>query len=247
MRCLDASTEADILLVEDSLDMHTIVQSALEDFCRLTCVSTVAVAELELQRKKYSLILLDVDLPDGNGFDFCQNLRQRATTENMPILFLTAHGDLEDRIHGFSVGADDYLVKPFEIRELIVRVQAKLRRQMKKDSSVLISDSGLKIDLINQKAFEVKNADRVHELILTPIEFKLLTFFLKNENVILLRDDLIKMIWGDDIHVSSNTLDTHIYSLRKKMGSLGNYLRTVVKKGYCYSTKMRQDLKESKA
>ncbi len=225
-----------VLFVEDATDMHLIVKNALEEICSVQSVGSLTEAKNELTKNQYALLLLDITLPDGNGFEFCQKLREQEEFNELPILFLTGQSDLESRIRGFQVGADDYLMKPFDLRELMVRVQSKLRRVQNQKDPKIISRSGITIDLTLQKVTEVGNTGQSQEILLTPIEFKLLVIFLQNENIVLLRENLIRFIWGEEVHVSHNTLDTHIYSLRKKMGNLGRNIRTVVKQGYCFSS-----------
>lgn len=225
-------TNKKVLLVEDSRDMQLTVSTAIGDDCKLTCVGSIADAEKALKSGNYSLLLLDVTLPDGDGFEFCKTLRAMPEYADLPIIFLTGHGQIEDKILGFELGADDYVTKPIEPEEFTARILGKLRRQ--KNAQTVINQAGYRIDLSKQKVFSTSDDGQERELSLTPIEFKLLTHFLQNEKKIFSRQDLLNLFWGNTVHVSGHTVDTHISSLRKKMGSSGILLHSVFRKGYCF-------------
>jgi DNA-binding response OmpR family regulator len=225
--------EKRVLLVEDAMDMQIIVKAAIEKICILKCVETLAAAEMELGSTEYSLVLLDVNLPDGDGFEFCQSLRQKENFSDIPIIFLTGETEIRSRVLGFEIGADDYVTKPIEPLEFTARVLAKLKRQRKTQTSFI--QGGYRVDLVLHKVFERDEGGAEKALVLTPIEFKLLSHFLQNREKIFSRQDLLSMFWGDDVHVSGHTVDTHISSLRKKMGEPGKLIRSVFKKGYCLS------------
>ncbi|MBL7544386.1 MAG: response regulator transcription factor [Bdellovibrionaceae bacterium] len=225
-----------ILLVEDSPGIHIMVQSAIEDIGALTCVTTVAGAEQELSHGLYTLLILDIDLPDGDGFDFCKKIRSRDRFQNLPIIFFTGKADIDQLVMGFSLGADDYIVKPIEPKEFKARVESKLKRHLQSVPLTTFRKSDFVIDLAAHR-ISVAFGNTETELKLTPIEFKLLVHFLRNEGVVISRDELLMAIWGDSVHVSAHTIDTHIYSLRKKIAFTGHHLKAVTKKGYCFSIK----------
>jgi two-component system, OmpR family, phosphate regulon response regulator PhoB len=226
--------EKRVLLVEDAMDMQMIVKAAIEKNCDLKCVETLSAAQTELSRNEYSLILLDVNLPDGDGFEFCQSLRRKDIYSDIPIIFLTGETETRSRVLGFELGADDYVTKPIEPQEFTARVLAKLKRPRKAQTS--FSQAGYRVDLVLHKIFEKGEDGAEKALVLTPIEFKLLSHFLQNREKIFSRQDLLSMFWGDDVHVSGHTVDTHISSLRKKMGEPGRMIRSVFKKGYRLSS-----------
>jgi two-component system, OmpR family, phosphate regulon response regulator PhoB len=224
-----------ILLVEDALSMQLVVQAAVGNLCSLTCVTNIADAEKELAQGPYSLLLLDVELPDGNGFEYCKRLRDQEKFHNLPIIFLTWKSDIEQKVFGFSLGADDYIVKPIEPKEFVARVISKLNRRPKGPLQTTFCKGDFRIDLTSHRVFLVTGEIPEKELNLTPIEFKLLVHFLRNEGVVLSREELLVAVWGDSVHVSAHTIDTHISSLRKKIAITGHSLKAVVKKGYCFS------------
>lgn len=228
-----AADKPNILILEDEDGVRAVLEAALAGIGHITSTSTTAQAEEELERKNFSLLLTDVNLPDGNGFELCRKIRSNRKLRQLPILFLTAQTDMEDIVRGFSLGASDYIAKPFETSELIARVTVQLRRSSLDEVPTAFTKFNFSVDLLQQKAI-LYEAGAEHHLDLTPIEFKLLVIFLKNENIILARQELLDIIWGPGVHVSNNTLDTHISSLRKKMLGCGPYLKAAVKQGFCY-------------
>lgn len=228
-----AQSEGNVLLVDDSKAMQMTVSSAISSLCQLTCASNIEEAQAQLNRQDFSLVLLDVSLPDGNGFEFCKQLRNNPKFKELPIIFLTGETEIEQRVLGFELGADDYVTKPIEPQEFIARVISKLRKSKAGQTNFRKGD--FKIDLNIQKAFLIGNDSSETPLALTPIEFKLLVHFLQNEGKIFSREILLQTVWGDTVHVLGHTVDTHISSLRKKIGTFGSCLKAVMKRGYCFS------------
>lgn len=230
----NSSLRKRVLLVEDQIVMQKVVAASLADVCELTWVISVALAESELKFNTYSLIILDVLLPDGSGFDFCQRVRSQDQYNSIPIIFLTGQADVDHRVHGFAIGADDYVVKPFEPKEFRARIEAWL----KKDASTIqtcLKRNNFRLDLMAQKAFHSIEDGAEQNLNLTPIEFKLLAHLIKYEGQVFSREELMATVWGQGVHVSAHTVDTHISSLRKKIGDSGSHLKAILKRGYCLS------------
>jgi DNA-binding response OmpR family regulator len=224
-----------VLLVEDARDIQLLVRTAIGDRVNLTCVDNTQRASEELRSGKFALMLLDVNLPDANGFDFCRRLRSEDEFAELPIFFLTGEGETEHKIVGFNAGGDDYLTKPFDPLELEARVMAKLSR--KKATKENIQVDGYRVDLVQHKVFQKQASGEEEALPLTPLEFRLLSLFLRNEGKIFPRQELLRLFWGDAVYVSRNTVDTHISSLRKKMGDDGSSIKSVFKKGYSFARK----------
>ncbi|WP_413558361.1 response regulator transcription factor [Bdellovibrio sp. HCB209] len=223
-----------VLLVEDSREMQAIVRHAVEGICSLYSVSSADEGRKELEKGIYSLLLLDVSLPDANGFEFCRDLRAERKFADMPVIFLTGKTEVASKVQGFEVGGDDYVTKPFDPEELKARVRGKLRRSKSAGSSFVIS--GFRVDLSLHKIFAISEEGGETPLPLTPIEFKLLSHFMKNEGKVFSRQKLLEMFWGDSLYVSKHTVDTHISSLRKKLGAPGSQLRSIFKQGYTFTT-----------
>jgi DNA-binding response OmpR family regulator len=203
----------------------------------LKCVDNLGDATDQLQSTEYKLLLLDVVLPDGDGFQFCGGLRKNEKFADMPIILLTGLTGVADRVKGFDLGADDYVVKPLEPQEFVARVKAKLnRRHMGKAVTSLVHSHFL-VDLQTLRAYSINPADGSKlALGLTPIEFKLLVHFINHEGKVVSREDLVGAAWGSAVHVSNHTVDTHVSSLRKKLKNCRCDLKAVIKQGYCFQS-----------
>jgi len=234
-----------ILLVEDALSTQLIVKSLIEDICELTCVGTLNDAEKKLSAHDYNLLILDVELPDGNGFDFCKKLKAHPQWQNTPVIFLTGATDTEDRVLGFSLGAEDYVVKPLEPKEFLARIKSKLKKKPTAQIQTSYKKSNFVVDLESQRIFVINSDKTETELHLTPIEFKLLAYFIRKEGQVVSREELFTAIWGDSVHITGHTIDTHISTLRKKIAITSHRLRAVIKKGYCLELAQEDELKSS--
>lgn len=233
-----------VLLVEDTPDMQIMVRSAIGDKCQLTCVETIKEAEFTLASGGYSLVILDVGLPDGDGFSFCRKLRTGESFKDVQIVFLTGSSEVEQRVLGFDIGADDYITKPFNSKEFSARILAKLRRKPAPGLKSVFSQGAFRVNWPAQKAYMSTDGTEA-ELNLTPIEFKLLSHFISNEGQVFSREELLKTVWGNTVHVSSNTVDTHISSMRKKVGPYASCFKAVVRRGYCYKSSLKSNPKKT--
>ena len=187
-----------------------------------------------LRRNPADLVLLDILLPDENGFEVCKRLRADDRLKALPVIFLTAKGEEMDRVLGLEIGADDYVVKPFSPRELVARVKAVLRRQERVAEKKEVVESGaLRLDTRTQ---EVTVRGRLVEL--SSLEFKLLYFLASHPRHVFDRDRLLDEVWGRDRFVTPRTVDVHIRRLREKIEELPNrpqFLQTVRGSGYRFS------------
>ncbi len=225
-----------VLLVEDSPVTQSIVKAALKDVCELHVADCVAAAMIAVENQNFDLILLDINLPDGDGFDVYARIRSIERYKLTPILFLTARVDLEDKVRGFSLGADDYIVKPFEIVELKMRIAAKLSNLKARKTAHEIAFGPFEVNVAAQK-ISVKEAAGVRKLELTSSQFKLLYHLLRNENKTISREEILKDVWGEEINVTDRTVDTHIYAIRRELGPLKKMIHSVHGKGYRFSQK----------
>ena len=171
-------------------------------------------------------------MPDGSGLDLCKKLKGNPETESIPIIILTAKDDEVDRVVGFELGADDYVTKPFSVRELILRVKAILKRGVKKSDVVEVERQfgDLKIDV---DSHEVHVDSSLIEL--TALEFRLLRELVDKRGRVQSRDSLLSEVWGYSSDVTTRTVDTHIKRLREKLGSMGKYVQTIRGVGYKFS------------
>ena len=223
-----------ILVIEDEPDIRKNLEYNLgrEGFI-VSSVASLYDAEQKLQNNNdFSLLLLDLMLPDGSGLDLCKKIKGNPETESIPIIILTAKDDEVDRVVGFELGADDYVTKPFSVRELILRVKAILKRGVKKSDVVEVERQfgDLKIDV---DSHEVRVDSSLVEL--TALEFRLLRELVDKRGRVQSRDSLLSEVWGYSSDVTTRTVDTHIKRLREKLGSMGKYVQTIRGVGYKFS------------
>lgn len=218
-----------ILIVEDDEDIANSIKYNLEreGTFEVRLAGTGEDGLKEIQRAAPALILLDVNLPLMSGFELCRRLRRDEETSRIPIVVLTARTDESDRVLGLQLGADDYVVKPFSMRELVARIHAVLRRTEGESAlSPLYEDEYLFIDYDN---FIVRVKEQ--EVRLTRKEFALLRLLSEARGRVLTRDYLLDRVWGLDYYGESRTLDVHIRRVRKKL-DLEHYIETVIGVGY---------------
>lgn len=210
-----------ILVVDDEFPIANLIKEALENAgysCK--CVYDGERAATEIENEVYDLVLLDVMLPKIDGFELIEYIRQY----QVPVIFLTAKTDVKDRVKGLRLGAEDYIIKPFDVAELVARVEVVLRRFNKYSEIIEILD--LRIDTVSRS---VEKAG-VH-VELTYKEFELLLLLVKNKNVALYREIIYEKVWKDPFCEDTRTVDLHIQRLRKKLG-MEKHIQTVFKVGY---------------
>lgn len=194
----------------------------------VTLVKTVAEAKKTVENEEFDLYILDLTLPDGNGYEVCSLIKSKG---DLPVIFLTAYDDEINVITGFELGADDYISKPFRVRELLVRIKSVLRRYSKDNA-----DGIVKIGELSVNTAEAKVSLRGEEVILTAMEYRLLLSFVNNRGTVLTRRKLLEEIWDvDGDFVNDNTLTVYIKRLRDKIENDPNdpqYIKTVRGMGY---------------
>jgi len=221
-----------VLLVEDCLETQVLVRAALHQHAALTCVTTIQAALQHLQNEKVDLVLLDLALPDGDGFYLCAEMKAIAKTETIPVFFLTSRGTAHDKVMGFSMGCDDYILKPFDPLELRARVSAKLKKVLTLQQIESTFQKGLfRLDSGAQRAC-IARGKVEEELSLSSREFRLLFHLVRNEGRVLSRSQLLDSVWGSDVNVSDRVVDTHICNLRKKISTDFNHIPCVFGQGY---------------
>ncbi|MDR3052259.1 MAG: response regulator transcription factor [Coriobacteriales bacterium] len=210
-----------ILIVEDEQAIANLIDINLSDEgYRCTCAYDGRQGADLIERETFDLILLDIMLPEINGYELLEYVKPTGT----PVIFMTAMGAVPDRIKGLKLGADDYLVKPFQIGELLARVEAVLRRSGKGEKQLAVGDVR-----INTESRHVTKAEQPVEL--TCKEFDLLVELVRNKNIALYRDRLYEKVWGEPFVGETRTLDTHIQRLRKKL-DWEKRIKTVFRIGY---------------
>jgi two-component system, OmpR family, phosphate regulon response regulator PhoB len=219
-----------VLVIEDEADLATTLEYNLrtEGFdVRLAHTGKQGLAHA-IAEPLPDLIVLDLMLPDLAGTEICRRLREQERTRDIPVIMCTAKGEEIDRVVGFEVGADDYVVKPFSVRELVLRIRALLRRANRVEGEPsLIRFGRLKIDRDAHRAW-VDDA----EIALTALEFRLLHAFVSRKGRVQTRDALLSDVWGIEADVTTRTVDTHVKRLREKLGDAGAYIETLRGVGY---------------
>ena len=220
-----------ILIVDDEPDIVELLEyNLVQAGYTVVAARDGAAAFAEVQRQIPDLILLDLMLPDMSGKEICKRLKRESATEAVPIMMLTARGDEIDRVIGFELGADDYITKPFSPRELVLRVQAVLRRsavpQPSASADRLVIGS-LEIDVPRHEVMVDGE-----EISLTALEFKLLLDLASRRGRVQSRDALLERVWGYAPGIETRTVDTHVKRLREKLASARNYIETVRGVGY---------------
>jgi DNA-binding response OmpR family regulator len=216
-----------ILIVDDEIDLRAMLREMLESHFEVVEAATGREAVQRAMQDRPDLILLDITIPDLSGIEVCRTLRGHPSTAAIPIIMVTAHGSPESRVHGLDTGADDYVVKPFHVGELLARIRARLREVETRDPGALVT--GIGNLQINRELREATVADR--KVKLTRIECDLLGYFIGRVNRVVERRQLLGELWPDSV-VSERTVDTHMANLRKKISGFDHCLDTLHGSGY---------------
>ena len=199
-----------VLVVEDDRDLCNLLDYNLtRGGYQVDIIGRVQGGLERIRGSRPDLIILDVMLPDGDGFELCRRIRADPSLTSIPILFLTARSEEADRVMGLEIGGDDYVTKPFSPRELLARVKAHLRRQTNSKSKVA---GPIRVDVDSRRAYL-----RDQQLSLTATEFRLLELFLSSPGRVFSREQLLNSIWGEGYHVSPRNVDVHIRRLRERI------------------------------
>jgi two-component system phosphate regulon response regulator PhoB len=230
------SMTATILIIEDEPDLIRTVSYNLlkEGFATRTAETGAIGLDLAFQEPIPDLVLLDLMLPDTSGTEVCRKLRADSRTAGVPVIMVTARGEEVDRVVGFEVGADDYVVKPFSFRELLLRIRAVLRRSAAaEEESEQLRFGLLTIDEAGHRVWVGEN-----EVVLTALEFRLLTAFLARKGRAQSREQLLDDVWGMHAGITTRTVDVHIKRLRTKLAEAGEYIETVRGIGYRFRSRV---------
>ena len=221
-----------IYIVEDEPDLKDALTFNFEnEGFKVNSFSDGESCLKEIKRKKPDLVILDLMLPGISGLDVCREIRTSDTFNDIAVIMLTAKGEEIDRIVGFELGADDYVTKPFSVRELILRVKVILKKQSELSANEKTIEYGP--ILMNLDAHNVTVDGK--DIILTALEFKLLKHLLKRRGRVQTRDQLLADVWGLSSEVTTRTVDTHIKRLREKLDKTGNLIQTIRGVGYRFN------------
>jgi len=221
-----------VLIVEDDSDIRALLALNLQRAaCQPRCAGSVAEAEALLREHLPDLVLLDWMLPGLSGIEICRRLRARPATAKLPIIMLTARGEESERIRGLGTGADDYVVKPFSVQELLARIAALLRRASPERVAAVLSAGDIELDRERRRVFRAGR-----ELALGPTEFRLLEYLLQSPGRVFSREQLLDGVWGNDVYIEDRTVDVHVGRLRKALSDSGERdpIRTVRGSGYAF-------------
>jgi len=219
-----------ILVVEDEDALSELLQYNLKkEGFRVSVAADGEEALILVEERQPDVVVLDWMLPKISGIEVCRRLRSRQESRNLPIIMLTARGEETDRIRGLDTGADDYIVKPFLMKELFARVRAVLRRIRPGLAEDTVQAGDIVIDRVAHKV--VRGGEDIH---LGPTEFRLLDYFMQHPGRVFSREQLLDAVWGSDVYVETRTVDVHIGRLRKALNKAGggDPIRTVRSAGY---------------
>lgn len=222
-----------ILVVDDEDDLCEILKFNLETEGYLVDTANSAEEALKMNLTQYHLLLLDVMMGEISGFKMARMMKNNKATANIPIIFITAKDTENDTLTGFNLGADDYISKPFSLREVAVRIKAVLRRttniQSLKEEQIVYKD--LTLNIPKKKVF-INGED----IALTKKEFEILLLLLQNQGRVFSREDILAKVWNDESYVLDRTIDVNITRLRKKIGQYGKLIVTRLGYGYCFES-----------
>lgn len=222
-----------ILVIEDEASLTTLLQYNLESHgYRVAAVESGASATSAIAESRPDLVLLDWMLPGVSGIEICRRIRRDPETHDLPVILLTARGEESDRIRGLDCGADDYVIKPFGIAELIARVGAVLRRARPTDAVQSLASGDIVMDLASHRVS--RNGRSIQ---LGPTEYRLLRFFMEHPGRVLSRENLLEAVWGRAVHIEQRTVDVHVRRLRQALNGDGedDAIRTVRSAGYAFA------------
>lgn len=226
-----------LLAIDDETDQQRILSHLFSRQYALTQAFTLSEADQELLRKSFDLILLDLQLPDGDGFSYFGKLQSQEHTREIPVVFLTSSGDAPKEIMGLTLGAEDYIVKPIDPARLRARIEAKIRQLGgRRIREQVLQRGNLKLVVSLQRASLIQNGKET-PINLTQVEFKLLFHFLRFEDVVFTREQLLMAAWGDASRVYDRTVDMHISNIRKKIANGDYEIQSVHGVGYRFSRK----------
>lgn len=231
---LAKKTVKKVLLVEDDPELHQNIKEVLEaDGYIVSSAFDGTIAERLIKQQVFDCILLDINLPGKNGFELCKSTRLTSENKNTPVLMLTAFSELEDKVEGYEAGADDYLTKPFFMRELLLRIDALMKRSKASSVNKPSMEELTRGDLsINLKTKVVKRAEKVIDL--TPREYQILKKLLEADGEFVSKKDLIGEIWGKSFDSNTNTIEVYINFLRAKIDKPFGKKSIKTKVGYGY-------------
>lgn len=225
------NSRTSVLLIEDSEEVQNLVrQTLLPIQANVVIVASCREARLAMEKNQFSVFIIDLSLPDGDGLELLSTAREMPQYRKTPILILSSHQDVARKVSAFSMGADDYITKPFNLLEFKARIGAQIRKvEMEEIQNDSFQAGPFSFEIQKQLVRLQGQQEALH---LTPIEFRILAQLARRPEVIFSRNQILDHVWGDSISVTDRTVDSHIYSLRKKLGPWGKCIQSVPGEGY---------------
>ena len=223
-----------VLVVEDEETSFLTIDRALSSDYEILRVKTVEHSKAAMNNFQFDLFLLDIMLPDGDGFQIFHHLKTLPQHQDKPVLFLTARSGVDDKVLGLNLGADDYLTKPIDPKELKARIDNRIQKYSANSHSKALDFGPILLDQ-DRQLVQLRDQYGQEDLSLTPIEFKILSFLCKNVNQTFTREQVIHNVWGNAIHIQPRNVDTHITSIRKKLKQQGASIESVYGSGYRFN------------
>lgn len=228
-----------ILLIDDATEFHELVKYCLTDLASISVASNEKETFEQLERDRFDMILLDVGLPGSgkNGFEICEAIQSDRRWNAIPVFFTTARADVDDKISGFHLGADDYITKPIHLEEFRARVTSRLNKSKKRapTSIDMIERGDIAISMLEQKAYAL-DTDAKRDLKLTTTEFKIFSNLVLNEGNVISVSEISRLVWPEQVYSADHSIYTHIYSLRKKLQKRRSYIESAPE-GYRFAPK----------
>ncbi len=220
-----------ILVIDDNKDYQFLIQSCLQGEYKVLVADTGKSGVALAKEHKPSLILLDIALGEIDGFEVCHLLKGEKETAETPIIFLSSRSDAHSKVMGFDLGADDYIQKPFEAEELKARIRVRIKQHnVRREGLAVYESQDLKIDFLGHRVFI-----QGKEIPFSALEFKLLSYFVRNPDRVLSREKILNNVWGMDTFVTDRVVDSHIRSIRKKLGPYKDHIESIYGEGYRFN------------
>lgn len=221
-----------VLIVEDSPDCFQLIYRALGTLAHLEWVNTLKEAKVRIERQDLDLVILDLQLPDGNGLELLEFVRAEPHSRDLSVVVLSTQQDVSDKIRAFDEGADDFVMKPFAREELHSRIQSRLRKdRLRSNSASHVRLNRIEIDRDRQKTY-LHGELGPQEVDLTAREFGVLCFLISRPGTVMTRKEILHHVWGPHIHTGERLVDTHISKLKRKLGDSGGTITTIHGFGY---------------
>jgi DNA-binding response OmpR family regulator len=220
-----------ILVIDDNKDYQFLIQSCLTAEYKVIIADTGKQGVELAKENKPDLILLDISLGEIDGFEVCHLLKGQKETASTPVIFLSSRGDAHSKVMGFDLGADDYIQKPFEADELKARIKVRIKQnQARKEGAPNFELQGLRIDFLGHRVYIQDK-----EVAFSALEFKLLSFFVRIPDRVLSREKILNIVLGVDTFVTDRVVDSHIRSIRKKLGAFKDHIESIYGEGYRFN------------